>query len=123
MSEATMTTISTDPLTSGEREMTVEEWLAIRKDAGLKIDPATAEVDWAYEYTLDPYGVYGDLPSEYRQIGREHFARSPGSDVWVWFGDLPEKTREALWERHESKLVITVSESGVDMNWGSPIPF
>ena len=30
-------------------------------------------------------------------------ARSPGSDVWVWFDDLPEKVREALWERHKSK--------------------
>ena len=27
-------------------EMTIEEFLAIRKEAGLKIDPETAEVDW-----------------------------------------------------------------------------
>ena len=37
-------------------------WLAIRKEAGRKIDPETAEVDWIYAQTLDPYGVYPDLP-------------------------------------------------------------
>jgi hypothetical protein len=42
--------------TSAEKEL--EEWLAIRKEAGLKIDPETAEVDWNYGLTLDPYGVY-----------------------------------------------------------------
>jgi hypothetical protein len=34
----------------------VKKWLAIRKKAGRKIDPKTAEVDWTYELTLDPYG-------------------------------------------------------------------
>ena len=64
-------------------QMTVEQWLAIRKEAALKIDPDTAEVDWTYGLTLDPYGVYPDLPEEYRQVGREYFACSPGSDIWV----------------------------------------
>src|SRR5262249_38080334 len=41
-------------MTDDEREA----WLAIRKEAGLKIDPQTAEVDWGYALTLDPYGVY-----------------------------------------------------------------
>jgi hypothetical protein len=81
----------------------VEEWLAIRKEAGLKIDPETAEVFWCYADVADPYGVKGDLiPEEYRGcIGRDSFARSPGSDVWVWFGDLPDATRNALWEKHK----------------------
>ena len=82
--------------------MTDEErkaWLAVRKEAGLKIDPATAEVDWHYAYTVDPYGIGPELPEEARQVGREYFARSPGSDVWVEFGDLPEATRDALWKR------------------------
>ena len=89
--------------------MTDEErkiWLAIRKEAGLKIDPETAEVEWTYAQTLDPYGVYHDLPEEYWQVGREYFVRSPGSDVWVWFGDLPDAIRSALWEKHESKLAF-----------------
>jgi hypothetical protein len=87
-------------------EMTTEQWLAIRKEAALKIDPRTAEVFWCYAQTLDPYGVDPDLPEEYQQVGREYFARSPGNDVWVWFGDLPDGVRDALWERHKSKLAF-----------------
>jgi hypothetical protein len=75
----------------------VEDWLAIRKEEALKIDPGTAEVTWHYAQTLDLYGVCPDLPEECQCIGREYFARSPGSDIWVHFGDLPEKVREALW--------------------------
>jgi hypothetical protein len=79
---------------------------ASRKEAGLKIDPETAEVEWTYAQTLDPYGVYPELPEEYWQVGREYFARFPGSDVWVWFGDLPDAIRSALWEKHKSKLAF-----------------
>src|SRR5438477_8286737 len=82
----------------------MEQWLAIRKEAGLKIDLETAEVEWIYAQTLDPYGVRPELPEECQQVGREYFARSPGSDVWVSFGDLPDATRTALWEKHKSKL-------------------
>jgi hypothetical protein len=70
-------------------------WLAIRKEAGLKIDPESAEVEWTYAYTLDPYGVE-KLPEELQCVGREYFARSPGSDAWVSFDDLPDATRRAL---------------------------
>jgi hypothetical protein len=91
---------------SAANQMAVEQWLAIRKEAALKIDPETAEVDWTYAQTLDPYGVHPDLPEEYSQVGRAYFARSPGSDVWVWFGDLPDATKKALWERHRSKLAF-----------------
>jgi hypothetical protein len=74
-----------------DKEMTTEQWLAIRKQAGLQIDPETAEVNWIYAQTLDPYGVDPDLPEEYQQVGREYFARSPGSEVWVHFSDLPKR--------------------------------
>jgi hypothetical protein len=84
----------------------VKKWLAIRKNAGRHIDPKTAEVMWEYGQTLDPYGIDPDLPEEMQQIGRNYFARSPGSDVWVEFGDLPEATREALWEKHKNKLAF-----------------
>lgn len=73
-----------------------EQWLAMRKKEGLKIDPANAEVAWVYGLTLDPYGIHPDLPEELQQVGREYFARSPESDIWVSFGDLPEGTRETL---------------------------
>jgi hypothetical protein len=68
-------------------ESELKEWLAIRKKAGLKINPETAEVDWCYAQTLDPYGVYPELPEECQQVGREYFARSPGSDIWVHLDD------------------------------------
>lgn len=67
----------------------VQQWLEIRKAAGREIDPETARLHWAYRYTMDPYGVEKDLPDECKQIGREWFARAPGSDIWVSFDDIP----------------------------------
>jgi hypothetical protein len=58
-----------------------------------------------------PSGELPDLPEECRQIGRDYFARSPGSDLWIWFGDLPEATRNALWEKRESKLAWDFSDA------------
>ncbi len=78
----------------------MNELESIREKAGLRIDPANAEVEWSYEYTLDPYGDGLDLPEEYRQVGRAYFARSPEGDIWVWFGDLPDEVREKLWKMH-----------------------
>jgi hypothetical protein len=79
-------------------EPTIEEWLAIRKEAGLRIDPATAEITWCWGQVMDPYGVE-NLPKECWQVGRNRFARSPGGGVWVSFHDLPEATVAALWKR------------------------
>lgn len=84
----------------------IGEFLAIRKEAALKIDPQTAEVFWDYRPTLDPYETGIELSEEEQQVGREYFARSPESDVWVWFGDLPDATAAALWEKHSSKPVF-----------------
>jgi hypothetical protein len=83
-------------------EMTIEEWLAIRKEAGLKIDPETAEVCWRYAQVLDPYGVFPELAKEYDCVGRQYFARSPESDVWVSFHDLPKATVDALWKKADA---------------------
>ena len=100
------------PVEKTKREL--EEWLAIRKEAGLKINAETAEVDWVYALTLDPYGVYPELPEELQQVGREYFARSPGSDIWVQFGDLPKATRDALCEKHDVVLASTCDASSDD---------
>jgi hypothetical protein len=89
-------------ISSAELVPLAEQWLALRKEAGLTINPETAEVDWSYAQTLDPYGVHPDLPEEYQQIEREYFARSPGSDIRVHFDDLPEETRDALWKQMET---------------------
>jgi hypothetical protein len=82
----------------------IKQWLQIRVDEGLKIDPETAEVDWCYAYVVDPYGLDPDLPEEYRCVGREYFARSPGSEIWVAFYQLPEATRDRLWEKRSEEL-------------------
>jgi hypothetical protein len=86
--------------------LTMQELEAWRKAAGLHIDPETAEVEWTYAQTLDPYGDDPNLPEECRQVGREYFARSPGGDVWIWFGDLPDATRNSLWEKHKTRLAF-----------------
>jgi hypothetical protein len=62
------------------------------------IDPDTADVAWWYVNLWDPYGTER-LPDEFWQVGREYFARAPGADTWVWFGDLPTEVCEALRRR------------------------
>ena len=104
-----MTTVNTNVRTV---EITVEYLDALRKAVGLQIDPETAEVEWFYAQTLDPYGDHPDLPEEYQQVGREYFARSPKSDVRISFHDLPEATRDALWKKHSSKLAFP---AGLDL--------
>jgi hypothetical protein len=84
-------------------EVTVKYLEALRQAVGLHIDPETAEVAWIYAQTLDPYGDDPNLPEECRQIGREYFARSPGSDLWILFDDLPKATCDALWKKHTEK--------------------
>jgi hypothetical protein len=81
------------------RKATAKEkktWLAIRRVEGLRIDPATAEVVRQYGFDDDPYA----LGERYREDGEDfNFARSPGSDISVWFGDLPQAIEDALWKR------------------------
>ncbi len=84
-------------------QISVDEWLAIRKEAGLTIDPRTAEVMWTFGYGIDPYGVYtDDLTEEEKCIGRIYFARSPGSEIWVHYYDLTAKTLRA-WRGSEQE--------------------
>lgn len=87
---------------STQDETPQDQWLAFRKEAGLKIDPKTAEVFYEWGQVLDPYGIYTDLTEEEECIGRLYFARSPGSDIWVEFGDLPEETLHELRKKVEA---------------------
>ena len=82
----------------------VEDWLAIRKEEGRKIDPSTAEWGLCYAQVVDPYDVYSEIPEECDCIGREYFARRPGSEIWVAFSDLSEETRSTLSHRPVVKL-------------------
>ena len=83
----------------------------------LKIEPETAEVFWCYERVGDPYGVLGQLPEAEWNIGREYFARSPGSDIWVSFDDIPEAIRDALWSR------VTDDSENIEAFMADDIPF
>jgi hypothetical protein len=93
-----------------EVEISVEEWLAIRKEAAKKIDPYTAEVRWNYALVADPYGVHTDLTDEEQCIGRVYFARSPGSDIWVEFGDLTAETLTVLRECGQERRALEAFE-------------
>ena len=89
---------------SPDSDEQMREWLRIRKEAGLQIVPSTAKVIFEYVSVGDPYGILPPLPEEYECIGRAYFARSPDSDIWVAFEDLPEKTVQELWRIIDSKL-------------------
>jgi excisionase family DNA binding protein len=86
--------------------LTYDQWMAWRAAAGRSIDPKTAEVIWDHRLTLDPYGVGSDIHEENQQVGREYFARAPGTDLWIAFGDLPKPTRETLWQKHKANLAF-----------------
>jgi hypothetical protein len=78
-----------------------------RRQIGLTIDPTKAETMFWWADLCDPYGI-ADQKFHIGQVGREHFARNAGAknDEWVHFGDLPEATGRALWERDQHKLVF-----------------
>jgi hypothetical protein len=96
-----------------QSDLTTQQWLEIRKKLGAQIDPETAEVLWTYGQIMDPYGVEPDLPAEYYQVGRLYFARCPGSRIWVSFYDLPDETRERLWEVHRGSLAFPAGLDGM----------
>jgi hypothetical protein len=83
--------------------VTTEYLNALRKAVGQLIDPETADVNWWHVEMIDPYGDYTDLPPHYQCTGREHFARAPGTGVWIASGDLPEATHKRLCEIHSSR--------------------
>ena len=43
----------------------------------------------------DPYELYDDQDC----TGKADFVRAPGSDKWIWWSDLPEKTQKVLAKR------------------------
>ena len=51
----------------------------------------------------DPYGILSEDRDGGGCIGRNYFARAPGSDVSVSFDDLPESVMDELWRRLERK--------------------
>ena len=84
-------------------------------------------MDWSYAQTLDPYGVWDEweLPEEFHQVGREYWARAPGSDVWVHFSDLPKTVEEMIWATHRSRIAFPAGLEGMPAraNDDSEAPF
>jgi hypothetical protein len=78
--------------------LTKKQWREVQKEA-LKIDPKTAITSVHTAYFYDPYGIHPNLPDEYKTTVKYDMARSPNSDVWVCFEDLPWKTVRALRKR------------------------
>ena len=95
-------------------KMEIEKHIAACKAEGLRIDPATAVVEWWYIQIVDPYNLRDELPPESYCVGRGYFARDPGGDIWVEFGDLPAETRNKLWEAHKHKLAFP---AGLPLKW------
>jgi len=81
-----------------------ERWLAVRWAAAAMLDPETAEVTFNWGDISDPYRLRAE--DEGACCGRNYFARAPGSDVWVEFGDLPAATRDRLRARMDAGEVI-----------------
>jgi hypothetical protein len=73
----------------------IDQWLKSRKELGKLIDPVRAEVFCQKGWVLDVYGIYPP-PHEDNYGAKNWFARNPGSDDWIYFGDLPQETVQAL---------------------------
>jgi hypothetical protein len=86
-------------------------WLTKRQEEALKIDPETAEVFFNWGSVVDPYGLYPDPDADYC-IGRNYFARSPTSEVWVSFDDLPT----AVCDRLSARMKAGDSDND-DLSW------
>jgi hypothetical protein len=84
--------INRDCISSAEYDRRMEE----RRAAGLLIDPSTAEIFWNWANFFDVYGDGLPLLPQESSINREYFARAPGSNIWVFFGDLPDATVDAI---------------------------
>jgi hypothetical protein len=91
---------------------TIEYLNALRKAAGLAIDPKTAKVTSLTVLILDPYDDGLDIPEEAECFGLESFACDPRSEAWVWFGDLPDTTRKALLESPAEPDELSVLSGG-----------
>jgi hypothetical protein len=67
-----------DQLAAQMNKPGVQEWLAIRKEAGQTLDPETAEVTWWYAHTLDPYGVCEEFPECHSACNIDPLSRGIG---------------------------------------------
>jgi hypothetical protein len=90
--------------------VTTEYLNALRRAVGQLIDPETADVNWWHVEMIDPYGDHEYIPPHFQCTGRAHFARAPGTDVWIVSEDLPEATHKRLCEIHSSRAAQTAAK-------------
>jgi hypothetical protein len=76
--------------------------LKMCREAGALIDPETAEIKCEARPFSDPYGIYPDDPKG-RHVTLHYFARSPESNIWVAWEDLPREVEYRLWRKHKQK--------------------
>ena len=69
--------VNRDCVSNAEYDRRMEE----RRAAGLLLDPSTAEIDWNYAQTFDPYGDGLPLLPQEEQIGREDQMAGPHKRV------------------------------------------
>jgi hypothetical protein len=88
------------------KDRTLVEFFMMRKEAGLRVDPETAEICREWRESFDPYDVLGSVPPECQSVGSEWFARAPSTNEWVLFEHLPPATRAMLMAKDIKKTII-----------------
>jgi hypothetical protein len=90
-----------------ELSQEAKEWLAIRQEEALRIDPNTAEASADYGRYSDPYNLYPAMPKwagdrrDRRNLRVLDFVRRADGDVWIWEGCLSDDVRAALLDRFD----------------------
>jgi hypothetical protein len=96
-------------------------WLDERKREALLIDPATAEVDWGFGQTLDPYGT---IPTCLRSFSRSAENISPGG-LGATFGftstTSPTMSARSCGRHPNAKPSFTVKANG-QVIWNIDLP-
>src|SRR5229473_626475 len=104
----------------------IRDWVASRKAAAATIDIDTCELGCWYGFGIDPYGLLmaqGELPEEMRQLGKNHFVRSPGSNGWVSDKDLSPAQVKAMYARIEREYREWEAGNPELARCGSDVPF
>jgi hypothetical protein len=87
----------------GQIDRSLEQISWLQSFAAQRIDPETAEVKCEYSWFLDPYGI---TQMQCQQLMPHYFARSPGSDIWVAWDDLPYEIELRLWRKHKQRVPV-----------------
>ena len=129
MEDMEMRTWQRDEPDPDENDVVDRSWLRLIEVVAPTINPQTAEVTWCRAAPDDPYGFldgyggsdkdreplyYARVPESERKPLSHFMAYAAGCSTdawpWVWFGDLPQPVRDALWAKHGERLLQEVKE-------------